>query len=98
LTYVCARPFSFLLKTGWIANSPAKSLHWKCRCFMESDETEIAIDLFIQICELRWARYRPRSRLSLAHFRNTEQGPAAKLARVGQVSVQEARQDSTARP
>lgn len=65
---------------------------------MESDETEIDIDSSIQISELRRAGFRRSSRHSLAHFRKTEQGRAAKLARVGQVSVQDARPDSTARP
>lgn len=65
---------------------------------MESEETEIGIELFIQICELRRTRSGPSSRYCLAHFRKTEQVRAAKLARVGQVSVQDARSDSTARP
>lgn len=84
------------MKTGRIADSPAKSLLWKCRCFIESDETEIAIDLFIQIGELWRAGFGRSSRHFLAHFRRTEQSRAAQLARVGRVSVEDVPADSTA--
>ena len=95
--YICATVL-LCIENRTDGRCSGRAFYWPSRCSTDDEESKIASDLFIQIHDQRRAHLRRSSGHTFAPFRNVEQECAAKLARVGLRSVQDARPGSTERP